>query len=126
MSGARVSKVETPEKVVQNAVVGWLKIHGWMVQRNQQSETSVRGRPDLEAYKNGLTLFIECKAPAGIVSLKTGRKSKGSKLSDHQEIYIAKLREHGMTVWVPTDGDKFLEDLERLEFELWGTKSRII
>jgi hypothetical protein len=31
-----------------------------------------------------------------------------------------------MTVWVVDDSEGFLEDLERLEFELWGIKSRRI
>ncbi len=103
------SKKCTPEKAVQNAVVAQLKFHGWMVVRNQQGLGHVKGRPDLEAYKNGFTLFIECKAPKG-------------RLSDYQVKYIKVLEDHGMTVMIVNDPERFLDDLERLQEDLWPGK----
>jgi len=118
------SKPVTPEKQVQNAVIAQLRFHLWFVQRNQQGLGNTKGRPDLEAYRNGFTLFLEIKAPEGVVSPITGRKSRGGKLRKGQPEYHQRLRDAGMTIWVIDDSEKFLEDLERLEFELWGIKSR--
>jgi len=100
----------TPEKIVQNAVIAQLRFHLWFVQRNQAGLGNTKGRPDLEAYRMGQTLFIECKAPRG-------------RLSEYQVKYIDDLRKHGMTVWVVDNADRFLEDLEALQERLWPGKN---
>jgi len=117
-----------PEKIVQNAVIAHLNFHNWMVQINKENpqDNSAIGRPDLEAYRNGFVLFVENKAPEGVVSPITGRKSRGGKLRKGQPEYHQKLRDAGMTVWVVDDSEKFLEHLEGLEYRLWGIKSRRI
>ena len=104
------AKTITPEKQVQNSVVAQLRLHGFMVVRNQQGLGHVKGRPDLEAYKNGTVIFIECKAPRG-------------RLSEHQVKYIRTLEGHGMRVMVVNDAEKFLDDLEALQEELWPGKN---
>jgi len=118
----------TPEKIVQNAVIAHLNFHNWMVQINKENpqDNSAIGRPDLEAYRSGFVLFIEVKAPEGVVSPITGRKSRGGKLRKGQPEYHQKLRDAGMEIIVVDDPEWFLEYLEGLEFRLWGLKSRRI
>lgn len=113
------TKPVTPEKQVQNGVVSELRFHGWMVQRNQQGLGNTKGRPDLEAYKNGFTLFIEVKAPKR--KLKDGR-TIGGELSEYQVEYIRKLKEQDMTVLVVDDSEKFMLQLEEIQERLWPGK----
>lgn len=115
---ARTKKI-TPEKVVQNAVVSTLRFHGWMVVRNQQGLGHVKGRPDLEAYKNGFTLFVECKAPER--RLKNGKIIRGE-LSPDQVKYIERLKAQDMTVIVTSDAEKFMLELEEIQERLWPGK----
>ncbi len=115
------SKPITPEKAVQNSVIRILTFHGWMVQRNQQGLGNTRGRPDLEAYKNGFTLFVEVKAPQRLIA-KTNKLSPGGKLSADQEKYIARLKDQDMTVLVVDDAEKFLVQLEQIQERLWPGK----
>lgn len=114
------SKPVTPEKAVQNAVIKMLTFHGWMVQRNQQGLGNTKGRPDLEAYKNGFVMFIELKKPKHL--MKNGKLSPGGKLSDDQEKYVAKLKAQDMTVLVVDDAEKFLLQLEQIQERLWPGK----
>ncbi len=114
------TKKVTPEKAVQNAVVGLLRFHGWFVQRNhQQGMGMTNGRPDLEAYRNGFTLFVECKAPER--RLKNGKLVKGE-LSPDQVKYIARLKDQDMTVLVVDDSEKFMLQLEEIQERLWPGK----
>jgi hypothetical protein len=117
------SKPVTPEKAVQNSVVAQLKFHGWFVQRNPAGIDSTEGRPDLEAYRGGFCLFIEVKAPAGVINPITGIKSRGGQLRKGQPEYHQKLRDHGMTIWIVDNSEKFLDDLERFQEELWPGKN---
>lgn len=114
------SKPVTPEKAVQNAVIRMLTFHGWMVQRNQQGLGNTKGRPDLEAYKNGFIMFIELKKPQHL--MKNGKLSPGGKLSADQEKYIARLKDQDMTVLVVDDAEKFLVQLEQIQERLWPGK----
>lgn len=114
----------TPEKQVQNAVITYLKINSWMVQRNQQGLGNTKGRPDVEAYKHGFCLMIEFKAPKGIVNPLTGRKSKGGHVSDNQRAYNERLKAAGITIWIVDNAETFLEDLEKLQEKMWGERSR--
>lgn len=100
----------TPEKQVQNGVLRLLKFHGWYAERNQQGLGSKPGRPDLQAIKKGVTIYVECKAP------------KGS-LSDNQKKYIEMLREHGAIVYVVKDVEHFMEMLENLQEQLWPNQN---
>jgi phosphoribosylformylglycinamidine (FGAM) synthase PurS component len=113
------TKKITPEKAVQNAVIKILRFHGWLTQRNQAGLGNTKGRPDLEAYKNGFTLFIEVKAPKR--KLKDGR-TIGGELSEYQVEYIRKLKEQDMTVLVVDDSEKFLTQLEEIQERLWPGK----
>lgn len=114
------SKPVTPEKAVQNAVVKLLRWHGWMVVRNQQGLGAERGRPDVEAYRNGFTLFVEFKRPKR--KMENGKMSPGGKLSDDQEKYVAKLKAQDMTVIVTDDPEKFMLQLEQIQERLWPGK----
>lgn len=113
------TKKITPEKAVQNAVISMLRFHGWFVQRNQQSLGNTLGRPDLEAYKNGFTLFVECKAPER--RLKNGKIVRGE-LSPDQVKYIERLKAQDMTVIVTSDAEKFMLELEAIQERLWPGK----
>lgn len=114
------AKPVTPEKAVQNAVIRMLQFHGWMVQRNQQGLGNTKGRPDIEAYRDGFILFVEVKAPQHL--MKTGKLSPGGKLSADQEKYIARLKAQDMTVLVVDDAEKFLVQLEQIQERLWPGK----
>lgn len=96
----------TPESRVLSAVKAILNFHGWFVQRNQQGLGNTKGRPDLEALRNGVVIWIECKSP-------TGKLRKG------QPEYHGKLRAHGGRVFIVDDPDKFLNNLESLQEQLW-------
>ena len=55
---------------------------GWFVVRNHQSLGSMKGMPDLQACKDGISVWIEVKAPTG-------------KLSDAQRDFIQNLDNQG-------------------------------
>lgn len=113
-------KKPTPEKLVQNACAKLLRWHGWMVVRNQQGLGAERGRPDIEAYRNGFTLFIEFKRPKR--ELENGKMAPGGRLSEHQQRYIARLKDQDMTVLVVDDSEKFMLQLEEIQERLWPGK----
>lgn len=96
----------TPEGRVKGAVIRILKFYGWFTQINVQGFGMHNGRPDLEALKNGITIWIECKSPAG-------------RLSDTQKEYIRVLETHGGIVMVANDPERFLVELEQLHERLW-------
>lgn len=114
------SKPVTPEKAVQLAVIRMLTFHGWMVVRNQQGLGAERGRPDIEAYRNGFTLFVEFKRPKH--KMENGKMSPGGKLSRYQVEYIEKLKAQDMTVIVTDDPEKFMLQLEEIQERLWPGK----
>lgn len=97
------------EKDIQRGVISALKAHGWFVQRNQQGLGSTPGRPDLEAYKQSCTLFVECKSPRG-------------KVSPHQQTYFETLTRQGMKVLIAADVEVFCQELEKIEEQLWGDR----
>lgn len=49
------------ESEVQKKVIRKYEKAGWLVNKIIQSTNN--GWPDLECFRNGVTLFIECKAP---------------------------------------------------------------
>lgn len=114
------TKTITPEKAVQNAVIKLLRWHGWMVVRNMQGLGTERGRPDVEAYRNGFTLFVELKRPKH--KMENGKMSPGGQLSRYQVEYIGRLKAQDMTVLVVDDSEKFMLQLEEIQERLWPGK----
>ena len=54
------------ENIIQRKVSDYFKTNGWLVVKIIQC--TLNGWPDLQAHKNGKTIFIETKAEKGIVS----------------------------------------------------------
>lgn len=58
----------TTERNVQDAIIARLVWHGWEVVEVSQPQRVLRGLvgvPDLLAFKDGVTLFVEVKRPGG-------------------------------------------------------------
>ena len=70
------------ENQVKSAVRQGLNTMGWWNWHNIQSLGSVRGLADRTAIKNGVVLWIECKAP-------------GKKLSPKQDEFMKKIIKAG-------------------------------
>ena len=102
-----VMRKPTPEGLVKSATIRYLRFKGWWTQINvQQGFGNVRGRPDLEALKRGITIYIECKAGKG-------------KLSRYQIQYISRLRAYGAFVLVVHSTEEAMRDIDRIEERLW-------
>lgn len=56
------------ETDIQNAIREYLRWQGWFVIRHQQTLGSHKGLSDLTAIKDGRTVYIEVKTPAGHLS----------------------------------------------------------
>ncbi|MBQ9571767.1 MAG: hypothetical protein IJR22_00050 [Acidaminococcaceae bacterium] len=57
---------DTPENRVKKSITEALKQDGWFIQYNPQfGPYVIKGRPDMEAYKGGRVLLIECKSKEG-------------------------------------------------------------
>lgn len=98
--------IDTPENRVKNSIKAYLKRDGWMIQPNFQlgpMPKEWRGRPDMEAYKNGKVIFIEVKS-------KTGRQS------DYQKVYQKKLEEHGMIYILARSVEDLRPYLDKIQF----------
>lgn len=54
------------ESTIQKQVKDAMQRAGWIV--NKIIQCTNNGWPDLECYKDGVTVFIECKRPGGKVS----------------------------------------------------------
>jgi len=87
----------TKEADILRAVKDFLRVNGWKVVRIHQSLGSERGIPDLVAIRDGWHVWIEVKAANG-------------KLSEHQEKWLADLKEHGGHYIVA----RSLDDVEHL------------
>lgn len=70
------------ESEIQAAIRDWLRWNKWFVVKIHQSLGSVRGIADLYALKNGRSVWIEVKTPAG-------------RLSEHQEKFRDEVLAHG-------------------------------
>ena len=70
------------ETDIQNAIREHLRWHGWFVIRHQQTLGSHKGLSDLTAIKNGVTVYIEVKKPAG-------------RQSEDQQQFQADIESHG-------------------------------
>lgn len=110
----------TPEGRVKAGVIQYLRRMGWFPMINAQgayTRGSASGRPDLEAIKRGVTIFVEVKAPKDKDAL--GRLRPAGKLSPYQEDYIKRLRNHGGIVLVVWSAEEFVRDLDEIENRLW-------
>lgn len=101
-----VGMKQTPENAVKAGVRRYLKFKGWLAASNPQGLGCKAGRPDLQALKKGVTIYIECKAPKGRVSNK-------------QKLYHEELMQHGGIVVVCWSIDEFMNDLDKIEERLW-------
>lgn len=72
----------TPENQVKREIKDWLTINGWFHFPVTQGLGSYPGIPDRIAIKNGIVLFIECKAEKG-------------KLSQNQIQFAIDVKKHG-------------------------------
>lgn len=73
------------EADIQSSVIKAYEKDGWLV--NKMIQTTANGWPDLECYRNGAIIFIECKAP--------GKKPTPLQLYRHEQ-----LRNQGFTVLI--------------------------
>lgn len=49
------------ESIIQSQITKYLTAQGWLVVKIMQ--TNRNGWPDLQAHRDGVTVFIECKQP---------------------------------------------------------------
>ena len=56
------------EAAILAATRKYLRMRGWYVIRNQQNMGSHKGMADLQAIKDGKTVYIETKRPGGKLS----------------------------------------------------------
>jgi Holliday junction resolvase len=76
------------EQARQKKITNRLQKEGWLVVK--LIKTNMNGIPDLVAFKEGKTMFIEVKQPTGV-------------LSEIQKIRIKQLKQQGFEVNVWTD-----------------------
>jgi len=96
------------ERNVQDAVVAWLRWHGWMVRELSQPRAVTRelvGVPDVIAFKLGVTLLIECKRPGG--ELRSSQRQFIDEIEPHQRETLVHL--------VVSDVDNFHRAFEMIE-----------
>ena len=96
------SKGKTPETLLKEVCVTWLKLEGWLVKSWFQQgmvPKSLQGMPDKIAVKNGRHVWIEFKVP-------------GKNLSPKQQERKAELEAAGATVLVVHSLDELIELLE--------------
>jgi hypothetical protein len=112
-------KKEQPEAPVKNAIRQYLELKGWFVMVNvasQFTQGKLRGRPDLEALKRGYVIFIETKKPA---RFENGHWLPEGKLREDQVAYIDDLVRHKAKVFVTSNSEEFMRELDELEERLW-------
>lgn len=80
----------------------YLRIRGWYVIRNQQNMGSHKGLSDLQAVKDGRTVYIETKRPGG-------------KLSPDQEKFRAAVEGHGATYVVISSFEEVVSTVNALD-----------
>lgn len=84
------------ESSVQKGIITLLKSAGWVV--DKPVSRSHNGFPDITAYKDGKTIFIEVKRPGG-------------KTKPIQDYWINKLKNMGFDAYV-IESPKQLKDYE--------------
>lgn len=75
------------ESEIQSKIIKYLESVGWLVVKIIQ--TNKNGWPDLQAHKNGTTIFIEVKSETG-------------KVSELQKYRMKKLQEQGFKTIIAT------------------------
>lgn len=73
------------ESIIQSKTIKVYQLHGWLVVKIISCTKA--GWPDLQAHRNGVTVFIETKAP--------GKKPRPLQLHRHKQ-----LQDAGFTVFV--------------------------
>ena len=89
------------ESKEQTKIKKYLEKDGWIVVKTIQLSES--GYPDLFAFRDGLTLFVEVK------------REKGGRLSEIQKYRIEKLIEQNFSVLVSHGFNKFKEQYNELQ-----------
>lgn len=92
-------KKQTPENIVKAQVKDVLDLMGWFHFPIMQGMGSYPGLPDRIAQKNGITLYIECKAPGG-------------RMSEAQDKFRRDIRVQGGHYAVVDDIDDFMRYLK--------------
>ena len=85
MRKQKIPSKDLPESIIQKKVIKQLEDDGWLVVKIIQ--TNMNGWPDLQAHKEGRTVFIECK-------------SNGKQPGALQKYRHAQLRQQGFDVKV--------------------------
>lgn len=96
-----MKKPKISEAHILAATRQYLQIMGWFVIRHQQGIGCHKGLSDLQAIKNGLTVYIETKAPGG-------------RLSDYQKEFMQRVQGHGGLYVVIDSLDNLQDALETL------------
>lgn len=107
-SGRAALRKRITERNIQDAVVAWLRWHGWMVRELSQPRAVTRelvGVPDVIAFKLGVTLLIECKRPGG--GLRPSQRQFINEIEPHQRETLVHL--------VVSDIDSFHRAFEMIE-----------
>lgn len=93
---------KTPENYVKREIKDYLDVTGWFHFHNLQGIGSYKGIPDRIAVRNGVVVFLECKAP-------------GKDLTEKQENFQRDLIEKGgryVKVYGYEDLERFLAGME--------------
>ena len=92
-------KKQTPETMIKQQVKDILDLKGWFHFPIMQGMGSYSGLPDRIAIKDGIVLFVECKAPGGHMSAA-------------QEKFLENVRSQLGHYVVVSDVDNFIEYLK--------------
>lgn len=104
---AHRKRKKQPESYVKDACIKYLHLQGWHTQVNYNGyQGATPGRPDLQALKKGVTIYIETKAG------KNG-------LSPSQKDYCAEILGYGAIVIVVKSLEEFMKDLDTIQERLW-------
>jgi len=79
------------ESEIQTKIIKYLESIGWLVVKIIQ--TNKNGWPDLQAHKNGKTIFIEVKSETGKVSELQKYRHKQLKEQGFKTIIATSLKE---------------------------------
>jgi len=85
-----MGKAETDAR---KQVRDFMRLNGWFVFHVLQGLGAYQGVSDLIAQKDGRTIFVELKAPAGLD--KNGRKKKAGQQSENQIKFEFDVKSHG-------------------------------
>lgn len=85
------------EQKLQTKIINYLKSDGWLVVKTIQ--LSINGMPDIFAFKNGRTIFIEVKSPNG-------------KRSELQKYRIEQLTLQGFTAFFCDNFENMLHNIK--------------